>query len=139
MVHHHPHHPHTQPTLPHHAHVHELDHAPQYYPEQQQYTNQAYAHPNSYSPKSSSTRGGPLEYRDPNQQHRRSSGHRCRSEPMPQATFPRQRSSNNGHQHKPSRRLSNDSITHHSNHQHDSSRCQSSHQPRHSYGESSKY
>ena len=79
MVHHHPHHPHTQPIIPHQAYARELDHAPQHYPEQQQYTNQAYAHPNSYSPKSSSTRGGPLEYRDPNQQHRRSSDHRCRS------------------------------------------------------------
>ena len=91
----------------------------QYYPDQP-----VYAHPNSYPPQPSSTRGGPLEYRDPNQHHHHSSGCRRSShpEPMPGANFPRRCHSDN----EPT------------NYHHHSSRHQSSsHPPHHSYGESS--
>ena len=112
MVHHHHH------TTPYQAHA--PVQALQYYPDQP-----VYAHPNSYPPKPSSTRGGPLEYRDPNQHHHHSSGRRRSShpKPMPEANFPRRRRSSDN---KPA-----------NHHHHSSCRQSSSHPPHHSYGESS--
>ena len=130
---HHHTHPHTLPTIPHQAHVHahEIVNAPQYHPDPQQYTNQAYAGNNSYQTKSSSS-SRPLGNRDLNQHHHHhSSGHHRRSHQdsmqiaAMQPNFTRRRSTNHQsyNQHESSRlRSSNDPITHHSNHQHESSR-----------------